>query len=132
MHPIFVYGTLRRGEERFGLYGFQTILHEEAYLDDFQLLNIGGSFPGIVPGEGRVRGEVHLYSDLGLLDRIECFEEAFPHQSLFLRRWVSASLPSGEPHSAMAYVFNPDFPIPSQISLQIIGSGDWKEITSEG
>ena len=51
----FVYGTLRKGDSRFGVLDGCECIAAEAYLDDFQMLHLGG-FPGIIHGAGRVRG----------------------------------------------------------------------------
>ena len=117
---VFVYGTLRKGDCRFGIESLVDQLHEEAYLEGFQLAHFGG-FPGIVPGKGRVRGEVHLYSTFDELDRIEGFNEKYPDRSLFKREKVMVELPTGDILQASTYVFNAR----SGRKQRIIESGDW-------
>ncbi len=119
---VFVYGTLRKGDCRYGLDTLVELIHPEAHLEGFQLLHLGG-FPGIVPGRGRVRGEVHLYTKFDELDRIEGFCEESPSRSLFLRKQVIIELPLGEELQASTYVFNAN---PREDS-RVIESGDWFE-----
>lgn len=119
---VFVYGTLREGDIRFGVDTLVELLHPEAHLEGFQLIHLGG-FPGIVPGEGRVRGEVHLYTTFDQLDAIEGHIERNPESSLFRRTEVTVKLPLGRELQASTYVYNGR---PGRGS-HVIASGDWFE-----
>lgn len=119
---VFVYGTLREGGCRYGLDSLVELVHPKAYLKRFQLLHLG-AFPGIVPGPGCVRGEVHLYTTFDELDGIEGFHKADPGRSLFLREKVMVEIPYGKELQASTYVFNPD----SRGDSPVIESGDWFE-----
>lgn len=122
-HMVFAYGTLRRGDCRYGLDSFVNMVHEEAYLEGFHLVHLGG-FPGLRPGKGRVRGEVHLYSTFDELDAIEGFHEESPEGSLFLRQKVLVEVPPlGETLQASTYLFNAD----DARRYRVIESGDWFE-----
>lgn len=121
-HHVFVYGTLRRGDCRFEAPGFLEVLYEEAYLPGYTLHDLG-AFPGILPGPGVVRGEIHVYKDLATLDRIEGFNEKHPQRSLYLRRRVEVEPLPSEVTDAWVYVLNQQG-YTSELP-PIIESGDW-------
>ncbi len=123
---VFVYGTLRSGDCRHGIPSLIDVLHEEAYLKDFKMLNLGG-FPGITPGEGRVRGEVHEFTGFVELDRIEgCHKNS--ENSLYLRKEVEVELPDGNTVRAWAYIFNGGDRL---VDPEFIANGDWLNPQSE-
>jgi gamma-glutamylcyclotransferase (GGCT)/AIG2-like uncharacterized protein YtfP len=121
--PVFVYGTLRQADSRFGITSLVGVLHEEAELQGFDMLSIGGAFPGLVPGEGTVKGEVHVFEDFETLDHIEGFHPDDPENSLYRRETVRVSTSDGEMEAA-AYVFNQD-PDTARNRYRRIESGDW-------
>lgn len=118
-YAVFVYGTLRMGDSRHGVHSFIEVLHEEAYLKGHNLLDLG-AFPGVVPGDGVVRGEVHLYDTLRVLDGIEGYREDDPKHSLYIREKVMVETPEGN-LQAYVYVFNTN----QDNSRRVISSGDW-------
>jgi gamma-glutamylcyclotransferase (GGCT)/AIG2-like uncharacterized protein YtfP len=136
MH-VLVYGTLRQGDSRGGVLANCECVAPEAYLDGFLMLHLGG-FPGIIPGEGRVRGEVYEIDEAVLksLDAIEGYRESSPRHSLYLRQEVTAFDPEGEPVAddegeplvIFTYVYNSSRDRGGYVpSDQIIESGDWFE-----
>jgi gamma-glutamylcyclotransferase (GGCT)/AIG2-like uncharacterized protein YtfP len=77
---LFEYGNSKRGYER------DYVLKEaeylgEAFLDGFSLLSTGRGYPCIVPGKGRVRGEVFALSP----ENIERMDELMSCPALFRR-----------------------------------------------
>lgn len=118
---LFLYGSLRRGEPMFDQLGLAEALEflspalfpGELYdLDDY---------PGAVPGDGLVAGELYRIRDpaiLESLDRYEEFDPRKPEDSLFVRRSVPIR---GKGH-AWIYLYNgrPD-------SQRRIASGDWRK-----
>jgi gamma-glutamylcyclotransferase (GGCT)/AIG2-like uncharacterized protein YtfP len=131
----FVYGTLRRGDSRFGVLDGCECMAEEAYLDDFEMLSLG-SFPGIVArthGSGRVRGEVYKIDEtiLSRLDNIEGYHEDDPVHSLYLRKEITAVFEDGnnvldpeiDDAPIFTYVFNIDRA--QDRGYKVIESGDW-------
>ena len=122
-HPVFVYGTLREGECRFGIDSLVGVLHKGAELKNFDMLSIHGSFPGLVPGEGTVKGEVHVFKTFEELDRIEGFSEKDLERSFYLRQTVTVSTPDGE-MEASTYVFNEDADVARE-RYSSIETGDW-------
>ena len=122
-HAVFVYGTLRQGDCRFGLSSLVGVLHEEAELKGFDMLSIDGSFPGLVSGEGTVKGEVHVFKTFSELDRIEGFSEKNLERSFYLRQKVTVSTPEGE-MEASTYVFNQD-PDVARKRYSSVETGDW-------
>jgi gamma-glutamylcyclotransferase (GGCT)/AIG2-like uncharacterized protein YtfP len=120
---VFCYGTLRTGDVRHGVPSFIEMLTPEAYIDGFVMLDLGG-FPGLIEGDGRVRGEVHEYENLETLDRIEGYSEASPDQGLYNRVQVPVFHDDGgvAADDVWVYTFNGD---PCLGEDKIIGSGDW-------
>jgi len=129
-HAVFVYGTLREGECRFGIDSLVGVLHKEAELKNFDMLSINGSFPGLVPGEGTVKGEVHVFKTFAELNRIEGFSEKDLKNSLYLRQTVTISTPEGE-MEASTYVFNEDADTARE-RYRSVETGDWLDEASAG
>lgn len=121
-HPVFVYGTLRKGDCRFGLPTLINVQFEEAELRGFDLLSINGSFPGLVEGKGTVKGEIHVFKDFSELDQIEGYSEA-RDGGLYLRKKVTVSTPEGD-MEASTYVFNQD-PDAARARYRVIETGNW-------
>ena len=120
---VFVYGTLRLGDVRGGVDSFEEMLAPEAYIEGFDMLDLGG-FPGLVPGDNRIRGEVHEYKHLHTLDMIEGYQEKDPKSSFYIRRKVNVETPEGVTKGCWVYCLNR---IPTRPKLPIIESGDWFE-----
>ena len=57
MSRLFVYGTLKRGDCRAHFLDGQRFIGE-ATVEGFRLVDCG-AYPGLVPGEGVVRGEAY-------------------------------------------------------------------------
>ncbi len=129
-HAVFVYGTLREGECRFGIDSLVGVLHKEAELKNFDMLSINGSFPGLVPGEGTIKGEIHVFKTFDELDRIEGFSEKNLENSLYLRQTVTVVTPEGE-MEASTYVFNEDADTARE-SYSSVETGDWLDADSPG
>jgi len=80
---VFVYGTLKkRGRLHHCLEGGTP--KGEATLKGYDMYSVGGIFPGIVPGEGSVIGELFEIEDrtLQILDRVECYPELYDRKRL--------------------------------------------------
>jgi len=129
MPKVFVYGTLRKGDCRNRMLVEATCVAAEAYLDGFDLLDMG-SFPGIVPTESasvtRVRGEVYDVSDdlLADLDVVEGFQEDRPDDSLYLRQEVTVKIFGSEDIEVLTYIYN-ERRYRRHDRHNIIESGDW-------
>lgn len=85
-----------------------------------RLLDLG-DYPGLVAGEGRVRGELHRLRDpavLAPLDAYEGYDASDPGASLFLRVAMTLCEPA---LSAWVYVYNGNPGGHPQIA-----SGDWR------
>jgi gamma-glutamylcyclotransferase (GGCT)/AIG2-like uncharacterized protein YtfP len=125
---VFVYGTLRKGDSRFGVLDECPVIAEVAFLDQFEMLHLGG-FPGIVPGNGRVRGEVYEIDEdiLAQLDGIEGYYEDDPKGSLYLRQTVFPFHDDGGSiGETLTYVYN-EGRWRSDRARNVIESGDWFE-----
>jgi gamma-glutamylcyclotransferase (GGCT)/AIG2-like uncharacterized protein YtfP len=97
--PLFVYGTLKRG------FPLHKHLKEARFLGEAELSNYLmydlGWYPGIVPGPGKVRGEVYEVSlaTLALLDEIEAEGEEYE------RRLLPVRLSDGRTIEAFVYIY---------------------------
>jgi gamma-glutamylcyclotransferase (GGCT)/AIG2-like uncharacterized protein YtfP len=126
---FFLYGTLMRGESRFGLlesFGIKCILLADAH---GRLVNLG-QFPGLVaPSESgeMVCGEFMRFDDVeGVareLDRIEGFR-GFDDSagSLYRRKLVQVDVGEGRIRTAWTYCFAGEVG-----THPVIPSGDWRE-----
>jgi gamma-glutamylcyclotransferase (GGCT)/AIG2-like uncharacterized protein YtfP len=126
---FFLYGTLMRGESRFGLlesFGIKCILLAEGY---GRLVNLG-QFPGLAASsESRemVCGEFMRFDDVeGVtqeLDRVEGFR-GFDDSagSLYRRQLVQVDVGEGRIRTAWTYCFAGEAG-----THPVIPSGDWRE-----
>ncbi|WP_038055747.1 gamma-glutamylcyclotransferase family protein [Thermus amyloliquefaciens] len=103
MEAVFVYGTLRRGQRNHPLVEGWVVKVLPGHVEGFRLFHLAEGrdrpypYPGMVPGEGRVYGEVLVLPEevLPLLDQLE--EE-------YRRVRVVVGTEEG-PLSAWAYVY---------------------------
>lgn len=102
---LFVYGTLRPGRRAHELVRpyVQAVLPAE--LAGAALLDLG-AYPGLVDGDGWVRGEV-LVLGAARLDAIDQYEDCRPDDptSLFRRREVTVSTGDGAACGCWAYFY---------------------------
>ena len=111
---VFVYGTLKEGRPL-----DRTMLAEmrlsvkDATIEGSIFTFKHASFPTIkLDGEGVVVGEVHTYPQkhmkhvLSLMDAIEGYNHHHPHQGLYNRHEVLATLESGDIETAWTYEYN--------------------------
>jgi gamma-glutamylcyclotransferase (GGCT)/AIG2-like uncharacterized protein YtfP len=108
---FFVYGTLKVGGHFAKDFDPFRIHSNKANLLGHDLYNLGW-FPGIVPGPGKVIGELHEYKNPDIvqraMDRIEGYT-GDPANSLFVRKLVTVTVnETGEKVTCNAYVFNRD------------------------
>lgn len=122
---IALYGSLMRGLGALESLGVASGLHFEGSCSiPGQLFDLG-SYPGLRPGSGRVRGELYRLDRgewrraLARLDEFEDFDPLRPNESLYLRVRVDLLEPAD--CSAWLYVYNrqpdPRLRIPD---------GDWR------
>jgi gamma-glutamylcyclotransferase (GGCT)/AIG2-like uncharacterized protein YtfP len=124
---LATYGTLMRSfgrHEQLGVgdrLAFVTRCRWEGRLYDL------GSFPGAVPGDGTVYGELFRLRDPAVwrvLDRYEGYDPAREEVSIFVRRRVDVACPDGRP--AWVYWYNGDPEEGARVS-----SGDWAAYVDE-
>lgn len=120
---IFVYGILMRG----------LALHR--YLSGAAFVGTGrmrgmlvslGAYPGLIDGEGEVRGEIYRIDDLALLDvldEVEDHEPTDPDNSLYLRVEKDARMDDGSTVRVWVYLYNRD-----TSQAKIIRGGDWRSV----
>ncbi len=114
LFKLFVYGTLKKG---FPLHHYLSHARflGEASLKGFQMYDLGW-YPGIVPGEGVVYGEVYEVgpATLALLDEVE--EE-------YERKLLEIVFPSGEKTEAFVYIYQGDIK-----GKAFVPKGCWEKI----
>lgn len=108
---FFVYGTLKEGGELSDSSGIANLRVKvvDAKITGFDMFDLGW-FPGILPGEGIVNGELHEYKKpetvTSILDSIEGYREADKDNSLYLRKEIDVETDDGKTVKASIYVFN--------------------------
>ena len=106
--PIFVYGTLQRGEQRESCWPHKPTRIEWATVTG-RLYDLT-AYPALVEGEDLVLGELwhvaerDLDATLKTLDEIEGFAAGDP-DSLYLRTVVTSRTLAGESRRAFTYVY---------------------------
>jgi len=108
---VFVYGTLKQGERNFVVSqqaGWQR--SAPAYIEGYRLFHLpegalrAYGYPAVVPGEGRVWGEVQWFADLTqalrVLDELE--DEGYE----YLRVPAVAHVQEGGPCRVWLYVYS--------------------------
>lgn len=127
--PVFVYGTLRPGEKNYRHYLAGRTVSEVPASAAGQLYFVAdGGYPYLVPGEGRVVGElVYLAPERyeQTLQKLDALEEYVPGDethSVYLRRRALVHLPDGNARAAWIYYWN--FP---QVTGTRIASGDFRD-----
>jgi len=119
---IFVYGTLRQGEEREAAMKVGRKKNPELGKTRGKLVDLGG-YPGLIDEEGEVVGEIHSFEDidsaLNRLDSIEGFRGHGSQNNLF-ERVICDVITKDEVFQAWTYRWN-------NTGGKIIESGDWKE-----
>lgn len=95
MNKLFVYGTLRDGKSP------TAYIKGRLYLISW--------FPGVVPGDDKIRGEVHEVTDQQLLD-FDRYEGIVgdPKRDLYRRERITAELKDGGTVECWVYLFNQD------------------------
>lgn len=117
--PIFVYGTLQRGELRENCWPYPARRIEAATIR--ATLYDLGPHPAIGPGDNRVLGELwhlapqHLPATLEVLDAIEGYQQA-GEEDWYVREVVDCTTEAGAERQAYAYFYArlselPRFPV---------------------
>ena len=119
VNHLFIYGTLREGEERsVKLSEFSSKTYKDCKIRG-SLIDLRGGFPGLINGDGWVVGEIHhtpkIQNALEALDRIEGFEGYGEDGSLFHRVMTYSN---DIPCWTYVYAGSPD-------DGPVIESGDW-------
>ena len=88
-----------------------------------------GQYPGLVDGEGRVRGELYRFEDLpaalDILDDVEDYNPTEPERGLYVRVVRNVRMDDGRELDAWAYVYNG--PVGAGARIE---SGDWRAAAS--
>jgi len=120
---FFVYGTLKVGGRFAERFDSLRVNSMPASVEGFHLFDLG-SFPGILPGNGVVYGELHEYGEdvTRAMDTIEGYRSDDEDNSLYLRREVEVTTATGKTDKASIYIFNrKDYD-----DSKMIESGVWK------
>ena len=100
-YSVFVYGTLMQGESNHDYYLRDSSCKGKATVSGFEMYDIG-YFPGIVPGEGTVPGELFEVDE----DTLQSLDGLEGEGSLYIRKPVQVTLETGEKVFASIYVYN--------------------------
>lgn len=123
--PLVVYGTLLDSTLR-GKLGVDAHMRRiGACLIEGRMYDIG-SFPGVVEGEGTVRGELYAVERPEVFDRLDQYEgyhPDLPRSSRFVRKIVPLIQPEGT-----AWVYFYEGPISARTRIE---SGSWRTYRSE-
>lgn len=105
--PIFVYGTLKRGQVREGMWPRKPLRVEGA--TTLGTLYDLGPYPALVSGEDVVEGELWIVAPADLVETLRVLdkiEEVRPDgQGLYERRIITCRSEAGEMHRAYAYYY---------------------------
>ncbi len=111
--PVFVYGTLRRGEKNYPRYLQGRSLREVPATVAGELFFVAdGGYPYLLPGGGRVQGELidldpATYREvLQRLDALEEYDPADEPGSIYLRRTAMVRTADGTEREAWVYYWN--------------------------
>lgn len=98
---VFVYGTLLKGQCNYGSYLAPLDPVDEGVVNGYKMVDVG-SFPGIVAGDGKVKGEIYQVS-CGQLADIDSLEG---EGSLYIRKYVNVETKQHGVMQAYVYVYN--------------------------
>jgi gamma-glutamylcyclotransferase (GGCT)/AIG2-like uncharacterized protein YtfP len=125
--PVFVYGTLRRGEKNYSRYlAGRTTAELPGTAAGELFFVVDGGYPYLSPGTGRVHGELmelepQSYSaTLTSLDALEEYDPRDETHSVYLRRRAQIRLADGSERTAWVYYWN----LPERVGVRI-ASGDF-------
>ena len=124
---FFVYGTLKKGglyAERFDKF---RISSEKASIKNMDLYKIN-FYPGMVPGNGVVIGELHEYKEPGMIIQAMDYIEGCTgtQHDLFIRKHKIIITESGKEVEAIVYTFNHEIE-----GMQLIKNGIWNNNNKE-
>lgn len=127
---IFAYGTLKRGGERDHVWPYQphhwSVAHIRGALYDL------GPYPGLLPGDDSIRGELWQFSMdqipaiLAVLDEVEGYC-GNTERDCFVRVITEATDDTGHPLPAYVYQLARliDFPLATRVSPNAAGECEW-------
>lgn len=122
-YPLFVYGTLRHGQENYTLLRGYTLSEVAARVEGHTLYSLN-SYPVAVPGTGIVMGELltfspNVYTDV--LDQLDGFEhDGRLHRGILRRQTCRAQTATGV---VTAWIYRAEsVELPETARIE---SGDW-------
>lgn len=130
--PVFVYGTLRTGQNNHQLIAPYVESISEASITG-ELYQLPYGYPAVINGCGLVRGELIKFNDLKaalcVMDILEGYRG--PGQNNHYDRIeVSAQLPSGDALACLVYVYPEERRSWLNATSSPIEGGDWIEYRS--
>lgn len=118
-HPIFVYGTLKKGEENHFLLSSSDFVCETQTSGKFTLLDLG-NYPAVIisPKNYFINGEIYEVDDqiLALLDQLE------DYPNYYIRRMIMTQA------GVLAWMYY----FPNYNGEVIMDSGDWSYTKHRG
>lgn len=126
--PVFVYGTLKRGESNHAAFLADAASIEPATVRG-AIVHLPAGYPGYrLEPEGTVHGELVSFdadraaTALARLDALEDYRADAPHASLYRRERCTATTPAGRAIDAWIYVYAA--PLPADAIA--VPSGRWR------
>jgi|SRR5699024_9075343 len=125
LNKVFVYGTLKEGKRNHHVIPAGAILKKSrAYINNADLYEfVGGDFPCLIPGTGKVFGEIFeireelLKETMEALDFLEGYRPNNPY-NLYNREVKSLHVDSGQ-LEAYVYVYNTEGPMSTRLGDKI-------------
>ena len=117
---IAVYGLLRAGESGFAQFGLANAFEGLGpCLIPGKLYDLG-AYPGLIAGEGRVKGELFRIKDSSVMTKLDAFEDYWP-DDLDRSRYERVPLTLvNDNRQAWVYIWRR-----SVSNARFIASGDW-------
>jgi gamma-glutamylcyclotransferase (GGCT)/AIG2-like uncharacterized protein YtfP len=131
--PVFVYGTLRRGQGNFGLLARATVAEFDAVALDHVLYAVGLPYAADRPGS-TVTGELMVIdraiyeTALARLDRLEGFRSDTPERSHYVRvpRPVRYQDAAGRRRRRLAWIYHGGSEVLARLTeADVLPGGDW-------
>ena len=130
---VFVYGTLKVGHSNHQLLtvGDALYIGKGCTSENYDLMDINGAYPALIPGSTTVLGEVFKVKHIGPLDRLEGHPNFYVRTPMIIKIEKEDHGDIQESHdTAWAYMFNSltvDYPLNTAqlIRLKLINTVSW-------
>ncbi|MEG0562441.1 MAG: gamma-glutamylcyclotransferase family protein, partial [Cetobacterium sp.] len=131
IEKVFVYGSLRSDMFNYNVYLDGKVEENKKASIKGDLFHLDNKeYPAVVPGEGKVVGELMSFdnfeSTLKDLDDLEAYIEGEEDENEYNRKVVDVILEDGSIEKAYYYEYNPIADYNKDDKLVPVTNGDWK------